>query len=252
MRIAGFELEIFEKGEGAPLLFLHSGQGFDSAQPFVTPLAAARRLIAPSHPGFGLSERPPWLTSVDDIAHIYLELLDRLGLQKVDIVGNSIGGWIAAEMATKVPERIGKLVLAAPVGVKTGPSDRLDIPDLFAISQSEVMKLMFHDPSKLSPPPPMNEAAMTIMLRNRESLALFSWEPWMHNPKLKHRLHRLTMPVLFLRGGSDGLVSAEYMERYAKLVPNAKIETIPESGHALPIEKPEEFARGVLKFLGDA
>jgi pimeloyl-ACP methyl ester carboxylesterase len=253
MRIAGLELEIFEAGEGAPLLFLHSGQGFAPDQPFVAPLAARRKLIVPSHPGFGRSSLPDWLSSVDDIAHIYLELLDKLGLTRIDIVGCSIGGWIAAEMASKVPERIGKLVLAAPMGVKTGPRDRLDIPDIFAMPQDAVMALMFHDPARmLSGGTEPSDEEMAIAIRNRETLALLSWEPWMHNPKLKHRLHRLTMPTLFLRGASDGMVSADYLDAYARLVPNAVTETIAEAGHALPIERPEAFAAAVLKFLGTA
>ena len=102
-KIAGIELELFEAGDGPALLFLHGGQGFSPAQPFVPALSAGRRLIAPSHPGFGKSSLPDWLDQVDDIAHIYLELLDRLALDKVDIVGCSIGGWIAAELVSKMP-----------------------------------------------------------------------------------------------------------------------------------------------------
>ena len=93
---------MFEAGEGAPLLWLHGSQGVNPKQEFVPLFSARRRLIVPSHPGFGQSGLPDWLDSIDDIAHIYLELLDTLGLDKVDIVGCSIGGWIAAEMATKV------------------------------------------------------------------------------------------------------------------------------------------------------
>ena len=72
----------------------------------------------------------------------------------------------------------------------------------------------------------------------------------MHNPKLKHRLHRLTMPVLFMRGASDGLVAADYLDRYAKLVPGARIVTVPEAGHLPQIERPEAFVDAVVSFLG--
>ena len=102
VKVADIDLELHESGQGAPVLFLHGGEGFDQRQPFVAPLTAKRRLIAPSHPGFGKSSLPEWLDSIDDIAHVYLELLDTLGLSKVDIIGCSIGGWIAAEMATKL------------------------------------------------------------------------------------------------------------------------------------------------------
>ena len=118
--IAGVELEMFERGQGAPMLYLHGGGGIAADLPFIDLLAKPRRVIAPSHPGFGTSSLPDWLDSVDDIAHVYLELMDRLGLTRVDLVGISVGGWIAAEIATKVPERFKRLVLIGPVGVKTG------------------------------------------------------------------------------------------------------------------------------------
>ena len=250
LKLAGFELELHEDGSGAPLLFLHSGQGFLPSQPYVALLAKTRRLIAPSHPGFGHSELPDWLDTPDDIAHIYLELMDRLGLAKVDLVACSIGGWIAGEMASKAPERFRKAVLVAPVGVKTGSSDKLDIPDIYAVPQERVTQWLFHDPAKFAfDPSRLSDDELTVMARNRETLAMLVWEPWMHNPKLRHRLHRLAAPTLILRGESDGLVSAEYVERYARLLPNARIETIAKAGHAVQVEQPETFAQKVLSFL---
>ena len=108
--IAGIELDVLERGQGAPMLYLHGGAGIAVDIPFLDLLAKERRVIAPSHPGFGKSSLPDWLDSVDDIAHIYLELMDRLGLTQTNLVGFSIGGWIAADLATKVPERFNRLV----------------------------------------------------------------------------------------------------------------------------------------------
>lgn len=250
-KVADVELELFESGQGSPVLFLHGASGFDQRQPFVAPLAAKRRLIAPSHPGFGKSSLPEWLDSIDDIAHIYLELLDTLGLDKVDIVGCSVGGWIAAEMATKTPERVRRLVMVGPVGVKTGSADRLDIPDIFAMPQADVQKLLFHDPAKMATDTSkMSDDELAVMFRNRETLALLVWEPWMHNTKLKRRLHRVKAPALFIRGASDGLVSDAYLKAYAALLPNARMLTIPAAGHAPHLEQPEAFASAVLEFLG--
>jgi pimeloyl-ACP methyl ester carboxylesterase len=248
--LAGVEIELFEGGSGNPLLFLHGAQGFAPRQPYVTMLAQRWRLIAPSHPGFGASGLPLWLDSIDDIAHLYLELMDRKRLSRVDIVGCSLGGWLAAEIATKTPERIGKLVLVGPVGVKLGPSDKLDIPDIFAMSQDEVARLAFHDAEKARPDiAKMTDEQLTVMARNRETTALLTWEPWMHNPKLRHRLHRIASPTLFIRGASDGLVSQSYVEGYAKLIPNARVTTIAAAGHAPQLEQPEEFARVLFAFL---
>lgn len=248
--VGGVDLELHETGDGPPVLFLHSGQGFMPEAPYVDRLAKHYRLIAPSHPGFGHSSLPDWMDSVDDIAHVYLELMDRLDLQRAKIIGCSIGGWIATELATKSPERLEKLILVAPVGIKTGARTKLDIPDIFAMSQEKMAATMFHDPAKahvdLSKLPP---EALTIIARNREALALFVWEPYMHNPKLKHRLHRIGAPTLFLRGASDGLVSAQYLARYAALLPRARIETILEAGHSPQVERPEEFAARVVSFF---
>jgi pimeloyl-ACP methyl ester carboxylesterase len=252
LKIADIELELFEAGSGAPLLFLHGAGGFTAGQPFVPHLSAHHRLIAPSHPGFGNSSLPEWLDSVDDIAHLYLELLDVLKLDKVDLIGTSVGGWIAAEVATKAPDRIRKLIMIGPVGIKVGPPDKLDIPDIFAMPQVEVQKLIYHDPDKFAvDPAKMSDEQLAAMFRGRETLALLVWEPWMHNPKLKRRLHRIKNPALFIRGASDGLVSDQYMQAYAKFLPNASTLTIPNAGHVPQIEQPEAFAAAVQKFLGE-
>ena len=250
MRIAGIDLELYDQGKGEPLLFLHSAQGFDPRHEISAMLAARRRLVAPSHPGFGKSSLPDWLDSVDDIAYVYLELMDALELRSVDLVGCSIGGWIAVEMATKAPERFRRLALVGPVGVKTGPADRLDIPDIFAMPQDKVDQLLFADPAKMRmDPSKMTDDEIAVRVRNRETLALIAWEPWMHNPKLPHRLQRAAMPTLLIRGEKDGLVSAPYLERYAKLFPKARLQTIAGAGHAPQVEQPKAFADALFAFL---
>jgi pimeloyl-ACP methyl ester carboxylesterase len=250
LKLGEIELELHVSGAGAPLLFLHGGGGFSPDHAFVGLLAERHRVLAPSHPGFGYSSLPDWLDSIDDIAHIYLELLDRLELKRVALVGASIGGWIAAELATKSPERFEKLALIGPVGVKTGDPKQLDIPDIFGHSTEALDRMRFHDPAKAKIDiAKLSEEQMRIIARNNETLALLVWEPYMHNPKLKHRLHRLTMPVLFMRGASDGLVSAEYLERYAKLVPGARIATIAAAGHVPHLEQPKAFAATLDAFL---
>jgi pimeloyl-ACP methyl ester carboxylesterase len=248
--IAGIELEVVERGHGAPILYLHGGAGVALDIPFIERLAKVRRVIAPSHPGFGRSSLPDWIDSIDDIAHIYLELMDRMGLARTDLVGFSVGGWIAAEIATKVPERLVRLALIGPVGVKTGSPDKLDIPDVFAMPATNLNILRFHDPRK-NPVDlgAMSDEELNIVARNAETLALLTWEPYMHNPKLRHRLHRVGVPTLFVRGASDGIVSSEYLERYAALVPKARIETIAEAGHLPHVEQLEATAAKVLEFL---
>src|ERR1700736_7004515 len=118
--VAGIELELIERGQGSPVLYLHGGSGLAMDAPFVELIAKERRVIAPSHPGFGRSALPDWLDSVDDVSHVYLELMDRLGLMRVDMVGFSIGGWIAAEIASKLSQWPTPLAPLTTVRDKTG------------------------------------------------------------------------------------------------------------------------------------
>lgn len=254
IRIAGAEIEVFDSGRGAdgiPILYLHEGRGFVPDCRFAGLLTERRRLIVPSHPGFGRSSLPDWLDSIDDISYLYLELVERFGLERVALVGASIGGWIAAEIAAKTPSWLDRLVLVAPCGVKLGPPDRLDIPDMFAMPEAQLHRLLHHDPEAMrEDPAQMSDEELRIRARNRETLALLVWEPYMHNPKLKHRLHRVRVPTLFLRGVGDGLISAEYLAGYARLFPDARVETIAAAGHVPQREQPEAFASAVLSFLG--
>ncbi len=248
--IGGVELELFEAGEGPPILFLHNGGGFLPEQPFVPLLSARHRLIVPSHPGFGRSSLPDWIDTCDDIAYVYLALMDRLALRQVDLIGCSIGGWIAAELATKSPERVRRMVLVGPEGVKVGPPDRLDIPDIYAMPADELERISYHDPAKMQfDQSTLDDEQLAIRMRNRETTALLVWEPYMHNPKLRHRLHRVTAPTLFLRGASDGLISADYLAAYAKLLPSARVETMAAAGHSPHLEQPEAFVQTVSRFL---
>jgi pimeloyl-ACP methyl ester carboxylesterase len=116
--------------------------------------------------------------------------------------------------------------------------------------QDEVNKLVYHDPDRMKiDTSKLSDDELALMFRNRETLALLVWEPWMHNPKLKHRLHRATMPTLFVRGESDGLVSADYVAGYAKLLPKSRTVTIPAAGHAPQQEQPQALVKAVLEFL---
>jgi len=248
--LAGISLEVWEGGDGPPLLFLHGGAGFRTNSPFLGLLGKHRRITAPSHPGFGVSSLPDWIDRPEDIAHVYLDLLDRLGSVPIDLVADSFGGWIGAELASMVPERFGKLVFVAPIGVKLGSRETLDFPDVFALPAATIEKLVFHHPERYrADPAKMTDQELTVMLRNRETFALLSWEPYMHNPKLRHRLHRVTNAALLLRGEYDGLVSAQYLEGYAKLLPNARTMTLPDAGHVPHVEQPEAFVSAVLAFL---
>jgi pimeloyl-ACP methyl ester carboxylesterase len=247
--VNGTRIELIERGSGAPLLFLHPGIGIDPAAPVLEGLARGRRLIAPSHPGFGASDLPSGFTTVDDLAYFYLDLLDQLDLRGTLAVGVGLGAWIAAAIAVKSYERIGRLVLANAIGIKVGDRETRDIVDIWAITADELDALAFHDPSTARRDyRNLPESAALTAARNREATARFCWSPYMHDPKLKARLHRIRVPTLFLWGTSDQILSEHYGRAYCAAIPGARFETIAGAGHYPHLEQPEEFARRALAF----
>ena len=142
-------------------------------------------------------------------------------------------------------------MLVAPVGIKVGPVDRLDIPDIYVMPQDKLDALLYADPAKFRPDPSkLTDQDLLTMARNRQTLALVTWEPYMHNPKLKHRLHRIDRPTLLILGAQDGLISADYAAAYAGLIPGAKLTTIAGAGHSPQLEKPERFVDEIERFAG--
>jgi pimeloyl-ACP methyl ester carboxylesterase len=248
--VRGVEQEMFEAGAGSPVLFLHPGRGLREAWPFIEALSGKARVIAPSHPGFGKTSLPRWMNTVEDLAHHYLDLMDALDLRDVTVVGSSFGGWIAAALAIKPTSRITRLVLIDPVGVKFGGREERDIVDIWAQKRADLDAMMFHDPAKGR----IDYATLTdddlqALARNRESEALFGWSPYMHDPKLIHRLHRIAAPTLVLWGASDKIVTPDYGRAYAAAIPGARFQMISEAGHFPHIEQPETCARLVGDFI---
>lgn len=250
LHIADVPLHLAEAGQGEPLIVLHDELGPDAQAPFLAQLAESRRVIAPALPGFGSGALPDWMDSADDMAYLVLELADRLGLPRFDVLACSFGGWVAAELAAMAPERVRRMVLCAPYGVKVGPADRLDIPDLFAMSASEIERRSWHDPERgRTDPAALSDEQLAAVVRSRETFALLAWEPYLHNPKLPHRLHRVGAPTLFLRGESDGIVSHDYLSGYAGLLPGGTCAEIAAAGHYPHREQPEAFSVRARRFL---
>ncbi len=251
LEVDGLRIEVIEGGEGRPVLFLHPGIGIDPKAAVLDAFAAKARLIAPSHPGFGASELAPSMTTVDDLAYFYLDLMNELDLRDTVVVGVSFGAWIAAEIAIKSTARMSHLVMANAVGIKVGDRETRDIVDVFALTEPEFNKLAYCDPKvgerdyKSLP-----DAEVTAAARNRETLARFAWQPYMHDPKLKGRLHRIRIPTLFLWGKHDRILSEPYGRAYCAAIPAARFELIDKAGHFPHLEQPQLFADRVLAFAG--
>jgi pimeloyl-ACP methyl ester carboxylesterase len=251
LNVHGVQLEVVERGQGRPILVLHGEDGLDPHAPFLDRLASLGRVLAPSHPGYGRSPDHEAIDTVDDLSYLYLDLLAEQQLRDVVVIGFSLGGWIAAEMAVKATERLATLVLVAPLGIKVGDRETRDIPDIFALPPEEITRLTYHDPSVARVDYSMlSEDELTILARNREATALYAWEPYFHNPKLRRRLHRVNIPTLLPWGASDRFVTPGYYgAAYRNAIPGARLEIIERAGHLPHIEQPEAFVERVRAFI---
>jgi pimeloyl-ACP methyl ester carboxylesterase len=242
-------IELIERGKGRPLLFLHPEIGIERTAPVLDHLARGARLLAPSHPGFGRSELPRWMNTVEDLAYFYLDVLEALDLRDVTLVGVSFGGWIAAAVAVKSTERLSRLVLGNPIGIKVADRETRDIVDVFALTDAEYNALAYCDPKVGERDyAAMPDGDVLVAARNREAIARFAWSPFMHDPKLKHRLHRVRIPTLLLWGAHDRILSEAYGRAFCAAIPDARFELVERAGHFPHLEQPEAFARRVLEF----
>ena len=240
-------------GTGSPLLVLHGAGGNRGWRRWMDVVAERHTIYAPTHPGFGRSDSADWMEGIEDLARFYLWFMDVAGLGKTALLGHSIGGWTAAEMAAMSPGSIDRLVLVAPVGLKPETGEILDV---FYHSPAELRDLMVHDPKTVpdwdalfgrTPTP----AELEIATRNREMAARLTWKPYMHNPRLAQFLPRVANRTLIVWGREDRIVPVECGEQWRRLLPNATLTVLDRCGHLPPLEQPERFARLVLDFLGD-
>jgi pimeloyl-ACP methyl ester carboxylesterase len=249
MTVHGIEPEILRRGSGQPLVLLHGFQQYDPDARFLQLLSQRADVIAPSHPGFGRSVRPRDFETIYDLVNFYAAFLDALAFEKVTLVGCSFGGWLAAELAVRSCHRIGRLVLADSVGIKISGRETPDITDVFNTHPDEVRRRTWHDPANAPDFNAMSDEALVTRHRNWESLSLYAWHPYMHNPRLAFWLPRIAVPTLVLWGASDGIVRPSYGQAFARLIPDARFALIDQAGHRPEIEQPDIFADHISAFL---
>jgi pimeloyl-ACP methyl ester carboxylesterase len=250
IRISDAVVEVHSKGAGRPILFLHPGQGLHGSADALNELVRSGRVIVPIHPGFGRTELPHSFTGVDDLAYMYLDYLTRADLKDVVLIGASFGGWIAAEMAVIDSCRISSLVLVDSLGVKFGRREDRDIADMHALSEEQLGQLLYVNPEKHRPNySSMSDDELIEVARSRESFAFLGWKPYMHNPKLRQRLHRIAIPALVLWGQHDRIVSPQYGRALSSEIPNSRFELIDQAAHLPFVEQPGRFARQVERFI---
>lgn len=236
-----------ERGEGHTFMLLHGGAGPQSVTVFADQFAATKpaRIVTPVHPGFAGTPRPEGLNTVRGLAALYLGLLDELDLTDVTVIGNSIGGWIAAEMAALGSTRLGSVIIVDAAG--------LDVPghpvtDIFSLTLDEIAEYSYHDPdsfridlSGLTP------EQLAIGAGNRKALAVYGGAT-MTDPSLAARLAEITVPSLVVWGESDRIVDPEHGRVFAAAIPGAEFQLLPATGHVPQVESPEQFVNTIWDF----
>ncbi|MBI2169511.1 MAG: alpha/beta hydrolase [Actinobacteria bacterium] len=254
------KVQLFRGGTGEPFVYLHSAAG-DTTSGTLEALADEREVFVPVFPGFNESEGIEQIDDMEDAVFHLLDVWDALGLDAPPVMGLSLGAWMAAELATRYPDRVGALILVNPVGLYLPDAP---VQELFGRSPGELAEEMFADQSN-----PMAqvmhamsdwvgdvgqqvEIPLELVLPVYKSLsatAKLGWDPYLHNPRLRKRLRRITAPTLVVRGAQDTFLPAAHAETYAAEVSGARLEVVEGAAHLLPLEKPEELTRLVTQFL---
>ena len=245
VEVAGAKIHLPSRGEGAAILSLHSVEGNLGFLPYLDALAQSACVYAPTHPGYGTSERPEWLETISDLARFYLWMLQELGLDRVHLIGGFMGGWIAAEMAAMCPQALHSLALIGTAGVRSADGE---IADIFLLGEEGTIELAISDPNPIAAA--IEAEAPNVRIRGREMTTRLCWKPYMHSPSLIHLLPRVDVPTLVVWGEQDRIVPVSAGERIVEAMPNVRLEVIEGSGHLPHIEKPERVIPMLRQHMG--
>jgi pimeloyl-ACP methyl ester carboxylesterase len=250
----GTRCRVLEGGSGAPLVFLHGAGGLFAENPFLDELARRYHVFAPELPGYGESTGEELLEDMLDFTLHGWDVIAALGLRQPHLVGHSMGGMIAAEMASLVPGDVAKLALVSAAGLWI---DEHPLPDIFSMLPFELVDALFQDPQKgtaiLTGGLDLSdmEALKTFYIANSRRLAMAGKILFpVPNRRVSKRLYRLSAPTLVLWGEGDKMIPPVYATRWAELIPQAKVVRIADAGHMLPYEQPEAFVASLVAFLG--
>jgi len=250
VKVNGSELALIEGGTGPALLVLHEELGHPGWLNWHRRLAKKRRLIIPLHPGFR-SERLSWIRNVRDLACFYGFLLHDQKIDSVDVIGFSLGGWMAAEMAVGNPTLFRRMALVAPFGIK--PTEGY-IMDMFPMTSADYLKASVADFAATPDFEHLYGEASAEQFElwedARTECARLAWEPYMHNPSLEHLLGGLAgLPTLIMWGDKDKILPESAVRDYAKAIPRARLHVLKGAGHRPETENADEFVRELEEFL---
>lgn len=251
--VDGVGIHVLSAGHGTPLVYLHGAGDLGGWLPALGALATTFRVVRPDHPGFNRSDDDPTADSVGALAQRYVALLDALQLDRFHLVGTSFGGWLAAEIALRRPDRVDRLVLVDPAGL---PADG-PIPDMFRTPPGELVALLCGDADSQAAGRARAAAVQQDPVlverrtRNTATAARLAGEPYMHDPGLGARLAELRAPTLLVWGALDGLFPIGMAQQWLRAVPSARLHVVEGAGHLPPADRPGEFVEVVREFVGD-
>ena len=243
VEVDGCKVHLRRGGKGEPLLFLHGASGAPVVMPFMEKLAQRFDVLVPEHPGYGKSDEPEWLENIHDMAYFYLDFIQKLGLKNLTVVGSSMGGWIAMEVAVRDTSRLKSLVLVSPAGI-AAPGVRP--ADIFLMPPEVLVRNLFVD-QKLAEARLAAPEDVDVALKNRHTTARLAWEPRLHDPFLPKWLHRIDVPVKIIWGREDKILPVGMAKELQRLMPKAKIHIMDNVGHLPHAERVDEFVDIVCK-----
>ena len=256
------KIQVFRGGSGRPLVYLHSAGGEADGLVLLEDLANRFEVLAPIFPGFGESEGIEEIDGIDDAVFHLLDLWELFQLQAPNVLGCSLGGWMALELAVRYPERVGRMVLVNPVGLYLPEAP---IAELFGRSPAELAGMLFVDQTHpvAAAMHAMEEFTGDVgkrveipielvlpMWKALGATARLGWDPYLHDPKLRGRLRRITAPTLVVAGAEDGLVPLAHAETLAAEIPDARLAVVEHAAHWLVFERPDDLAALTRDFLG--
>ncbi|MEK9684483.1 MAG: alpha/beta hydrolase [Rhodospirillaceae bacterium] len=245
IEINGCEIEVLRQGTGTPLLFLHGAGGLKGWAPFLEELSKKFDVIAPSHPGFGRSDTPVWLEHFSDLVFFYCDFLEQLDLTNIQLIGHSMGGWLASELAIMGTGRFQTLTIVSAAGLRV-----VGVPmgDIFMWSAEERARKMVFDPveGERRAKEVLSEEDADIALKNTFTASKLCWSPRFHNPYLEKRLHRITIPTMLMWGEHDPVFpSPDYPNAWHRAIKGSELRIFPNCAHSPQTERLDDFLAGI-------
>jgi pimeloyl-ACP methyl ester carboxylesterase len=252
VRVGGNDITCVKGGSGKPLLVLHEEIGHPGWLRWHSELARSRTVLIPLHPGFGTSPSVPWVVNIGNLARFYSRMIQDTGFGPVDVIGFSLGGWIAAEMAINNAAQFRRLILVAPVGIKPPEGD---IMDMFLVTAQAYVEASVYDRARTPEVATLYGGATTpeqfeAWEDTRAETARLAWQPYLYNPHLGPMLEGIKgLPTLVIWGKEDRIVPVSAADVYHKAIAGSTLLVFEGCGHRPEIERAEEFIARVQSFL---